>query len=213
MDSGVVHFGTVLVAFFAIMNPIANAPAFVALTEGMEPDIRRQIALRAVVVAFCIVAGFAIGGRTIFDLFGITLPAFRIAGGGLVGLVGYHMLQGRMSSVSAPREGDAEESADAALSIAVTPLALPMLAGPGTIATAMNFASESTIPEIVRVLVAFGLVCVVTWAAFVAGPSLTRFLGKNAIDVVTRLMGLILSVVGVQMLITGIRGAIALPAG
>lgn len=212
MDSGAIHFGTVLVAFLAIMNPIANAPAFVALTEGMEPAIRRRVALRSVLLAFGIVAAFAIGGRTIFDLFGITLPAFRIAGGGLVSLVGYHMLQGQISSVSAPHE-DAEANEDAALGIAITPLALPMLAGPGTIATAMNFASESTVPEITRVLLAVGVVCVLTWAAFRSGPALTRFLGKNAIDVVTRLMGLILAVVGVQMLITGVRGAMALPAG
>lgn len=213
MDNAAVHFGTVLVAFFAIMNPIANAPLFVALTEGLEADVRRQVALRAVILAFLIVAVFAIGGRTIFDLFGITLPAFRIAGGGLVALVGYHMLQGRTSSVHAPRDEAGEEGRDAALGIAVSPLALPVLAGPGTIATAMNYASESTIPEVVRVLAAFGLVCVVTWAAFVGGPALTRFLGKNAIDVVTRLMGLILAVVGVQMLIVGVHGAVALPAG
>lgn len=213
MDSGAIHFGTVLVAFFAIMNPIANAPAFVALTEGMEPAIRRRVALRSVMLAFGIVAAFAIGGRAIFDLFGITLPAFRIAGGLLVALVGYHMLQGQISSVSAPHANDAQANEDAALGIAVTPLALPMLAGPGTIATAMNFASESTVPEITRVLLAVGVVCVLTWAAFRGGPALTRFLGKNAIDVVTRLMGLILAVVGVQMLITGVRGAMALPAG
>jgi len=213
MDNAAVHFGTVLVAFFAIMNPIANAPLFLALTEGVEEDVRRQVALRAVALAFLIVAVFAIGGRTIFDLFGITLPAFRIAGGGLVALVGYHMLQGKTSEVHSPRDPVGEESADAALGIAVSPLAIPVLAGPGTIATAMNYASESTIPEVVRVLAAFGLVCVVTWASFLGAPTLTRFLGKNAIDVITRLMGLILAVVGVQMLIVGVRGAAELSLG
>ena len=87
---------------------------------------------------------------------------------------------------------------------------MPVLAGPGTIATAMNFAAESTIPEVARVLSAFGIMCAVTWATFVAGESVTRFLGQNAIKVVTRLMGLILAVIGVQMLISGVRGAIAL---
>ena len=209
MDNPTVHFATVLMAFFAIMNPIANAPLFVGLTEGLDSGVRRKIALRAVVLAFAIVVLFAIGGRTIFEIFGITLPAFRIAGGLLVALVGYHMLQGEHSSVQSPSEEDKEKTRDAALDIAITPLALPVLAGPGTIATAMNFAADSTVPEVIRVVAAFGLMCAVTWVAFVGGQSLTGFLGQNAIKVVTRLMGLILTVVGVQMVIAGVRGVVA----
>jgi multiple antibiotic resistance protein len=209
MEHPVVHFSTVLMAFFAIMNPLANAPIFVGLTQGLEADVSRGIALRAVLLAFAIVAVFAIGGRTIFGLFGITLPAFRIAGGMLVGLIGYHLLQGETSSIHVPAAGDRAGSGDAALGIAVTPLALPVLAGPGTIATAMNFAAESTVPEVIRVMAAFAVVCGVTWIAFVTGPSLVAVLGQGAIKVVSRLMGLILTVIGVQMLIVGIRGAVA----
>ena len=130
--------------------------------------------------------------------------------GTLVGLVGYHMLQGEQSAVHSPLEEDTENSRDAALDIAISPLAMPVLAGPGTIATAMNFASESTVPEVTRVIAAFAVICAVTWGTFLVGQSLTNFLGQNAIEVVTRLMGLILAVIGVQMLITGIQGAIAL---
>ena len=93
--------------------------------------------------------------------------------------------------------------------MAITPLGIPVLAGPGTIATAMNFAAESTFVEIVRVLTAFGLMCVITFLAFIGGQWLAKVLGQNGIEVVSRLMGLILAVVGVQMLIVGIRGAIA----
>jgi len=197
-------------AFFAIMNPIANAPLFIGLTESLDAPTRRGIALRAVLLAFSIVAVFAIGGRAIFDVFGITLPAFRIAGGLLVGLVGFHMLQGEQSSVHAPAADDETDGGeDPALGIAVSPLALPVLAGPGTIATAMNFAAESSDAEIARVLGAFAIVCGVTYLAFMGGQSLVAFLGRNAITVVTRLMGLILAVVGTQMVIEGVRGAIA----
>lgn len=209
MNDTAVHFTTVLAAFFAIMNPIANAPLFLGLVEGLDAATRRRIALRAVLLAFGIVAVFAVLGRQIFEVFGITLPAFRIAGGILVGLVGYHLLQGQESSVHTPTAEDNARSEDAALGIATTPLALPILAGPGTIATAMNFAADSTLPEISRVLAALALVCVLTWVAFVASDGLVRFLGQNAIKVVSRLMGLILAVVGVQMLIEGIRGAVA----
>ncbi len=209
MNNTAVHFITVFMAFFAIMNPVANASLFVGLTQGSDSTARRLIALRSVVVAFIIVASFAIGGREIFSIFGITLPAFRIAGGLMIGAIGYHMLQGEASTFHTPSNDDNEKSSDAALDMAITPLGIPILAGPGTIATAMNFAAESTIVEITRVLTAFGLMCVITFTAFVGGQWLSMALGQNGIKVVSRLMGLILAVVGVQMLIEGIRGAVA----
>jgi multiple antibiotic resistance protein len=208
MENSAVHFTTVLVAFLAIMNPIANAPTFIGLTAELDKGIRRRLAFRSVLIAFVIIAVFTLGGRTIFSLFGITLPAFRIAGGILVGLVGYHMLQGAESSVHTTTAEDNTKSQDAVLGIAVSPLAIPVLAGPGTIATAMSFAAESTVPEVIRVLSAFGVVCLITWGAFISGEALQRVLGQNMINVVTRLMGLILAVVGVQMLIAGIEGAV-----
>lgn len=208
MHDPTIHFATVFMAFFAIMNPVANAPLFLGLTNDIDESTRRGIALRAVVLAFLIVSAFAISGRYVFALFDITLPAFRIAGGILVGLVGFHMLQGQHSSVHTPTHEDNFNSRDAALGIAISPLALPILAGPGTIATAMNFAAESTMPEILRVVTAFGTNCVLTWIAFVGSESLVRFLGQNAIKVVSRLMGLILAVVGVQMLIAGVQGTL-----
>jgi multiple antibiotic resistance protein len=203
-----VHFSTLFMAFFAIMNPIANAPISLSLTEGLPAAVRRRIALRAVLLALAIVAAFALGGRTLFSIFGITLPAFRIAGGALVGLVGYQMLQGTPSSVQSPAADDSPNEENAALDIAISPLALPILAGPGAIATAISFAAESSLAEVTRVLAAFGLMCGVTWITFIMGDSLTRFLGRSAIMVVTRLMGLILAVIGVDMLIAGIRGAV-----
>jgi multiple antibiotic resistance protein len=209
MSDSAVHFTTVLMAFLAIINPIANAPLFLGLTEGLDATTRRGIALRAVVLAFAIVAAFTVFGREIFAAFGITLPAFRIAGGILVGLVGYHLLQGEESSVHTPSAEDNAASRNAALGIAISPLAMPILAGPGTIATAMSFAADSTFPEVIRVVSALAVVCLATWIAFVSSESLVRFLGQNAIKVVSRLMGLILAVIGVQMLIEGIRGAIA----
>ena len=208
MSDWAIHFGTVFMAFFAIMNPIANAPIFVGLCEELDPDERRQVALRAILLSFGIVAGFALLGREIFAVFGITLPAFQIAGGLIVAIVGYHMLQGQHSPVHAPRAADIAGSRDAALGIAISPLALPVLAGPGTIATAMNFAAQASGSELASVLAAFALDCILTWICFAASGSLIRFLGQHAISVVTRLMGLILAVIGVQMVVAGTRAAI-----
>ena len=100
MGNSAVHFFTVFMAFFAIMNPVANAPIFIGLTQGTDSTARRLIALRAVVVAFIIILVLAIGGREIFAIFGITLPAFRIAGGLMIGVIGCHMLQGMQSNVT-----------------------------------------------------------------------------------------------------------------
>jgi len=194
-------------AFFAIMNPIANSTLFVSLVDGLDSGVRRLIALRAVIVAFGIVAIFAIGGRLIFSAFGVTLPAFRIAGGLLVGLIGFHMLQGQHTSLHVPSEEDNDKSANSVVDMAIVPLGIPILAGPGTIATAMNFAAESTLMETAWVLLAFAAMCALTFVAFSAGEWFTKVVGQNAIKVISRLMGLLLVVMGVQMLIAGIRGA------
>ena len=207
MDDTLVHFTTIVMAFFAIMNPIANTPLFVALTSGQDSVTRRNVAIRSVALAFVIIAVFTIGGRYIFEVFGITLPAFRIAGGALIALVGYHMLQGEQSSVHTPTEEDHEKSRESAVDVAITPLAIPVLAGPGTIATAMNFAAHSTFDEVTRVLIALVVICAVTLISFLLGEKITTYLGQNAIKVITRIMGLLIAVIGVQMLIVGINGA------
>jgi len=209
MITPLVHFSTVFMAFFAIMNPVANAPVFVGLTEGLDEATRRGVAIRAVLIAFAIVAAFSILGREIFHAFGITLPAFRIAGGILIAMVGYQMLEGQASTVQVPTEADNERSREAAISIALSPLAMPILAGPGSIATAMSFTAESSVAELSRILSALAIICLVNLAAFRTSGALVRFLGPNGIKVVSRLMGLLLAVIGTQMLITGIRGAVA----
>jgi multiple antibiotic resistance protein len=209
VEAFISHAFSVFMGFFAIMNPIANTPVFLGLTAENSPVARRKIAAKALIVAFIIVALFSAAGKTIFDLFGITLPAFRIMGGLLVGLVGYRMLQGgEHSSVQHPSEEDKQKSLDGELEVAITPLAMPILAGPGTIATAMNFASAGGVTEIVVTLGAFFVLCAISYVLFVSGERFVRYIGDNGIKVITRMMGLILAVIGVQMLIQGIGGAV-----
>jgi multiple antibiotic resistance protein len=209
MDAFFGHALSVFLGFFAIMNPIANTPVFLGLTAGDDPATQRKIAAKALIASFAIILVFAAAGKLIFSLFGITLPAFRITGGVLVALVGFHMLQGgEHSSVQHPSEEDKQKSLDAELEVAITPLAMPILAGPGTIATAMNFASAGTTTEFVVTVGAFFLLCVITFYFFVSGERFVKYIGDNGIKVITRLMGLILAVIGVQMLIHGIGGAV-----
>lgn len=202
------HALSVFMAFFAIMNPIANTPVFLGLTGDDTPAVRRRVALKAVIATFLIILTFVLLGKLIFELFGITLPAFRITGGVLVALIGYQMLQGQPSAVHHPSASDRQDSVEAALGVAISPLAVPILAGPGTIATAMNFASTGGAGEMAVTLAAFALLCLITYLFFVSGGRLVEALGRSGLNVVTRMMGLILAVIGVQMLIDGIAGAI-----
>ena len=208
MDNIIGHILSVFMGFFAIMNPIANTPVFLGLTANDTPAIRKRVAAKALLTTFMIIVVFCLLGKLIFDLFGITLPAFRITGGVLVTLIGYQMLHGNQSNVQQPTVEDQQGSMQSALSIAVTPLAIPILGGPGTIATAMNYASAGGVGEMVITIAAFAVLCVITYAFFVFGQNLVRFLGTGGLNVITRLMGLILAVIGVQMLIAGISGAI-----
>jgi len=204
------QFLTVFMGFFAIMNPIANTPVFLGLTADDSPEIKRRIAAKALLLTFTLIVVFCLLGRLIFDLFGITLPAFQITGGILVFLIGFQMLHGEQSKVHSPVTGDKENSLQGKLSVAVTPLAIPILGGPGTIATAMNFSSTGGLTEVIITTAAFALLCLITYIFFVAGERLVHLLGDNGLSVITRLMGLILAVIGTQMVITGIEGAIKL---
>ena len=178
MKELILHAVTVFMGFFAIMNPIANTPVFLGLTAGYDKSTVRAVALRSVGLAFLIVTIFAVSGKLIFDLFGITLYALRITGGILVVQIGFHMLQGQTSSVQSPaKDIDKQAQQKAALGIAVSPLAMPIMAGPGTIATAMNFASAPGRGEVIITVITFGLLCLLTYGTFVRGEKIAKFVG------------------------------------
>ena len=210
MNSTLVHALTVFMGFFAIMNPIANVPIFLGLTDGDDGRTASAVAFRSLLLAFLIVLFFSVAGKLIFELFGLSLPAFRITGGALVFLIGFHMLQGNHSSVHHPKAIDGEAARDASLSVAVFPLAMPILAGPGTIATAMSFSARGGIMDMLMTIAMFGVLCVITYFFFVFGEKFVSYIGTVALGVVTRMMGLILAVIGTQMVVEGIHGAFGL---
>jgi multiple antibiotic resistance protein len=219
MHEMILFTGTVLMGFFAIMNPIANTPIFMGITADI-PDRKQKnlIAFKSTFFAFIIVAAFTILGQLIFKMFGITLPAFQITGGILLFFIGYDLLQGKSSSFHHPSTQVHEElqkkaaDPDSATSIALTPLAIPILAGPGTIATAMNFVGMKTslghIEHLAVVIVAFALMCLITFVMFISANRIVDFLGKHIINVISRIMGLLLAVIATQMVISGIKNAI-----
>ncbi|MBZ0111906.1 MAG: MarC family protein [Thermoanaerobaculia bacterium] len=206
MDTTLTQAVTVFMAFFAMMNPIAGIPVFLSLTSGDDEQTTRSVALRSLMVAFAIVATFSVAGKLIFDAFGLTLPTFRITGGIIVFFIGLHMLQGNQSSVQHPSEEDKRTSPDAALSVAVSPLGTPLLAGPGTIATAMNFSAGGGVAAMLMTISVFAALCLITYWFFIFGGKLVGYLGSSALGVVTRMMGLILAAIGTQMVVEGLRG-------
>jgi multiple antibiotic resistance protein len=191
------HALTVFLGFFAIMNPIANTAVFIGLVGEEEKSRQINIALKSLFIAFVVVVLFAILGKTIFHLFSITLPALRITGGVLVFIIGYHMLHGEASSLHRSEE-------DSGSDIAVSPLAVPLLAGPGTIATAMNYAASGGWLKIMTTIGMFAILCIVTFIFFMSARRIVTLIGKSGLSIVTRLMGLILAIIGTQMLIEGI---------
>ena len=208
MSDALIQAATVFMGLFAIMNPIANTPIFIGLTMNDDAATRRQIARRALLLAFAIIVVFCIAGNAIFQMFSITLPAFRVTGGVLVFLIGFHMLQGDHSPVQAAKGEVGAAPDESGLTVAVSPLAMPILAGPGTIAQAMSFSAGADTLPVMTTIAAFGVLCVITFVMFVFGQRLVAALGTEAISVITRMMGLLLAVIGTQMLIDGISGAI-----
>ena len=195
------HASTVFMGFFAIMNPIANVPILRGLTSEEDAHTTAAVAFKSLMLAFIIVAFFSVAGNVLFKLFGLTLPAFQITGGIIVFLIGFHMLQGGPSTVQHPSTEDKEKSREAALGIAVSPLAMPILAGPGTITTAMNFSAGGGMMNVAITITMFAVLCVITYVFFVFGERFVAYIGSSALGVITRLMALILAGMRTQMLL------------
>lgn len=202
-----IYAGTVFMGFAAIMNPISAISIFLTLTINENEESAKKIAFQSTLTAFLIVVCFSIAGNAFLNFFGIGLTALRLAGGIIVALIGYDMLNGHHSNVN----GSADETLEHAIkeegSIAITPLGIPLLSGPAVIITAMNF-SAGNISNISITIFAFLILCIITYFIFIFGKQIKQVLGASSLKVVTKMMGLILSVIGMQMILDGVYGAI-----
>ncbi|WP_145517038.1 MarC family protein [Streptococcus salivarius] len=189
-------------AFFAIMNPISNLPAYMALVADDSQKISRKIAFRSLLIAFVIITVFIFSGDFIFKVFGITIVSFRIAGGILVAVIGYHMINGNHSPSYKGMEQQAVNSDP--MSIAISPLAMPLFAGPGTITTALSLANGGLRNQLITV-VAFALLCVITYLLLRSAKQIAGLLGKNLMKIITKMMGLLLFSIGIQMIIVSVQ--------
>jgi len=200
-------FVSAFVTFFVVIDPPGCAPIFASLTNGYSPTQRRAAATRAVMVATFILLVFALVGEAFLRALSISLDAFRIAGGGMLFLIALEMVFEKRTQ---RREHRAQEVKDAPEheDISIFPMAIPMIAGPGSIATAMLLTSRRAGPEeIAVVLAALGLILILTLAALLAAGPLMRVVGRRVETVVSRLLGVILAALAVQFVIDGIKGA------
>jgi multiple antibiotic resistance protein len=205
------QFQFALVTFTSILilvDPIAVVPTYLVITHGQSRAQRRLTAARACIAATILLVAFAAVGSSIFGLFGITMPAFRIAGGLILWLVAMDMLHGaRTTQEGSPEISEATVKDD----VAITPLAMPMLAGPGAISTVMVLSGQArTTTQTIVVYVSILLALLIAWITLRAAEGLVLRIGQTGIRVMTRIMGLLLAAIAVQFVITGVKDALGL---
>lgn len=198
----ILFLSTVFLGFFAMLNPIGNTPVFLAMVGDADNKTIKRVAFKAVLVAFIIIMVFSLFGHLIFRVFGITLPAFQIAGGIIVFFIGYDLLQGKTAKAHRSMKNVSLESYE---DMAISPLGIPLLSGPGTISTAMNFVGEGkSFLYALLIILIFAVVCSITYLMFIMSKKIADKLNPSLITVISKIMGLILAVIAVQMLINGI---------
>jgi multiple antibiotic resistance protein len=193
---------TAFATLFVVIDPPGLVPMFIALTQGMSPERRRAMALRACIIAAVLLTLFGLAGESILGFIGISMPAFRIAGGILLFLTALDMLFERRTQ---RREG---QHADPDHDPSVFPLATPLIAGPGAIASVILLVGQSG-PGWTGTVAVIGLLLgmiAVTYLFLLASPPLERMLGRTGTIVITRLLGMLLAALSVQFVIDGVRG-------
>ena len=203
---GLVHAFVVL---FVVVDPVGLAPIYAGLAAGLPEDERQRTALRAVALSAGLLLAFAFTGRQILGALGISLPAFRIAGGLLLFLLAVDMVFVRHSGLRTTTPAEREE-ARRREDISVFPLAFPLIAGPGALTTVLLLASgEEGAPGWLGLTLVILAVIAVTAAALCLATRITRLLGETGANVVTRVLGLVVAALAVQYVLDGVRAALA----
>lgn len=197
---------TAFVTLFVIFDPPGNVPIFLSITPHARPGERRRIALRATLIAAVVLAVFGIGGEQFMKGLGISLPAFRIAGGILLLLLSIEMVFARHSGLRTTTSGEEEEAAHRP-DVAVFPLAVPLIAGPGALASMLLLMSQSGGSALGRLVVVAAMLAAlaITFVVLVVGARVLERVGVTGINVLTRIFGVVLSALAVQFIIDGAR--------
>jgi multiple antibiotic resistance protein len=194
-----------LIALLAIVNPIGVLPFYLHFTRSFTREQRRQTVRVSAIAAGLVVAGSALAGARVIGFFGISIASFQVGGGLLLLISALHMLNAQQPETKPSDVDEGQQKADTGASIAVVPLAIPLLTGPATISTMVIYAERTHHWWEQAVLVGYGVVVgVATYAAFTASGRIARLIGPTGINVMTRLMGLILAALAVEIMAVGL---------
>jgi multiple antibiotic resistance protein len=204
---------TAFASIFAIVNPVGNIPVFVAITEGYSPELKKKVRTKVCIVAGGVLVVFALFGNYIFDLYGITIPAFKIAGGILLFSIAFTMTRGQMTraKISEEETQEATEKEE----VGVVPLGIPLFAGPGAITTVMiyvSYALDSSEVTFDFISIFVGILATVGISYLLlkyADPLFGR-MGRSGAMAFTRIMGLLLAAMAVEFMISGSFEAVSL---
>ena len=189
-------------SFFTLTNPLGTMPVFLTMTSGMAEKERQAVVKRATIVAFVTLVVFAFTGQLLFRFFGISTNGLRMAGGIIIFVIGYDMLQARIAKIKLKEE----EIKTYANDISVTPFAIPMLCGPGAIANAILLMEDAKDVSMKAILIgAIALVYILSYIILRASTRILKVLGETGNNVMMRLMGLILMVIAIECFVSGLR--------
>jgi len=194
-----------LIALLAIVNPIGVVPFFIHFTQTLTPDQRRRTIRVSAFTAFIVIAASALAGLRIIEFFGISLASFQVGGGTLLLFSSIQMLNAQPAEGRKEDVNEGTSKVDAGASIAVVPLTIPLLTGPATISTVVIYSERTRHWWELAVLVGYGVVVgIATFLAFSASGRIAKVLGQTGINIMTRLMGLILAALAVELLADGL---------
>jgi multiple antibiotic resistance protein len=199
------------VSIFAIVNPVGNIPIFEAVTEGYSKELKRKVVMKICLVTTAVLFVFAIFGQYIFSIYGITIPAFKIAGGLLLFSVAFSMMQGQRSRTRLTEE-DQKEAMEKE-EVGIVPLGIPLFAGPGAITTVMIYVSEAAsqtggLLDVISVFLGIALTVLISYVLLTYSEGIFERMGRSGAMAFSRVMGLLLAAVAVSFILSGVFQAV-----
>lgn len=189
-------------SFFTLMNPLGAMPVFLSMTDGLSQKQRKNTALKTMLTAFLVLALFAILGKYVFDFFHISINGLRVVGGVLFFVMGYDMLNAKISRMKMTTEEEEQNYTD---DVALTPLGVPLIAGPGSITNAMVLMGDAnSLADKGLVLLSILLVSVVSFIILLGATGIIKVIGSQGTKIFTKLMGLIVMIIAVEFFFAGI---------
>ena len=194
----------IFTSFFTLINPLSSMPVFMTMTSNLSKKKRQKTAKKATIVALFTILAFAFSGQIMFDFFGISVNSFRIVGGVIFFAMGWDMLQARLAHI---KHTEDEDKIDAYVEdISVTPLAIPMICGPGAITNAIVLMEDAdSIPQKLVLIGVIIFVLLLTYLIYIGGSKIIDTLGETGNKVMMRLMGLIVMVIAVEFFFSGLK--------